>query len=74
MPSARTVRFRGVRLAPPTHAPYRCGATSREGWVCDKVKRHRGEHIAACTYVDEDNGAEHYDEIMHRWPRTAGED
>jgi len=64
----RSVYFNGVRLAPAARAPYRCGASSSDGWICDKVEGHRGDHVAACTYVTK-TGKERYDEIMKRWKR-----
>lgn len=68
--SRPSVYFQGVRLAPPTHAPHRCGDVSKDGWICDKVENHKGDHVAACTYVTK-TGRERYDEIMKRWPRVS---
>jgi len=68
--SKPSVYFQGIRLAPATPCCYRCGEISRDGWVCDKVENHKGDHVAACTYVTA-TGRERYDEIMKRWPRAA---
>jgi len=67
-----TVYFQGVRLAPASTCPYRCGEASPDGWVCDKVEGHRGDHVAACTYHTK-TGLERYDEIMRRWPQSDDE-